>query len=65
MNWPAADGYATYLVLDVGPEACQMKHVKYMDGYTSPAVTPSGKAFTEAVRQAVEHSDALKRLRSK
>jgi len=65
VRWPALDGLATYLVLDVGPEVCQVMVVKYMDGYTSPAVTPSGKAFTEAVRQAVEHSDALKRLRNK
>jgi len=59
LRWGAADGEAVYLLVSIGHTTCDLKHIEYMDGYCSPAVTLSGKALREIVEHNLRYADSL------
>lgn len=63
--WGVADGYAFYIVTEVGKDVCKLRHIPYGDGYRSPCVTESGKAFTETVELSIRRRDGWKQIVSK
>jgi len=58
VKWPAADGYAWYVVTKVQKQTCTLRMVPYLDAWTSPVVDRDGRALTSVVKEAVEREEA-------
>lgn len=57
VEWPVADGYAVYVVEEVGPTVCKMLHVPYGDAWRSPCVDQDGNCLTSIAAEAVRIAD--------